>query len=980
MVSKQTVEILIEAQENVSKVAKKAEDALNKMGNAGSRGMSKLTSIASKVQNGFSKLTSFVNKAREKFQSFANSSNKLGMIKNTISNAANSFGELISSSNLASRAMEKLKSVSDGIQTKFTNLKGKITSFGSSVKSTLTNAFSLGNIKAKLSNLGTSIDNLKAKLRSLAAEAKKTGGSGGLGFLRNAASMTVGMLGYDLVNSIIETSRASLNARGGIESFGSRLKMSGAEVNTFQQSLDDLQDTFKKVDMDVVGHQAMDMAYRLGLPKDSLTQLTETSAIFTDAMQRNGRSAEDATLALADAMDGEFKRLKEIGISQQDLMDNGWSGDISDKTGLLEAMNGALKDQHYDVLAKSVDTLDDAWQVLNITMGNLLEQILLPMIPTIVYVVTAIGDAVSGIMDFVNNLKSAFSNLPEWAQIGIGIAAIAIGVGLAIAAFGGLEAILLSVASAFAPVIAAVTAISLPIVAVVAVIGLLVAAVYEVGKAFGWWTDVGTMFEAIGAGIQRMWNAFINHPDVQAAIQAITGALQWLSGAIGDAFNAILKFFGVSSGSNWDIVHEIIMLIGTAWDVLKGKIEVVIGIIQFVVGVFTNIYNAIVPVGEYLINVFTPLWEGLTTIISNFVNTVMLIVNAFQAFQDGQISLPALVMMVWNSIQSFITTLFSTIITSVYNFVNRLTGGALTAGRNFVTGIITFLATLPGRVYTYLFVVYTRIKTQTTLWVNKAKAAARQLVTGVVTFLMTLPGKVFTALYRVVSKIISAGSQWVSNAGKKAKDMVDAVKNKLTSLPGTVYNEFMNIGPKIYQAGSDLANKAADAAKKIVDKFKKAAGIASPGYIQIAMVKEFGDMVDRVAEYENPAGKVAGKVASSMVKGFGKNNLEEEVVAIDGETGKQFNIKNGKYTSNSDSDSNNHEVNFKGDVDLNINLSGLPNGVSTSEVTSIFEDVFNDQTFKNNFMREIARSVVFQNEDGKQKQRLIAKNKRARGL
>ena len=412
MVSKQTVQILIEAQENVSKVAKKAEDALYKMGKTGSQGMTKLTSFAGRIQNGFSKLSSFIDRARERFTAFTNSSNKLGMIRNSISNAATSFGQLISSSNLAASAMEKIKSVSDGVQAKFTSLKSKIIEFGSSAKSTLTSAFSLTNIKAKLSSFGGSIDNLKVKLRSLAAEAKKTGGGGGLGFLKNAASMTVGMLGYDLVNSVMETTRASLNARSGMQAFAQRLGMSGAEVQKFQSDLDGMQTSFKKIDMDVVGQQETDMAYRLGLPKQSLSELTETTAIFTDAMQRNGRSAEDSMLAMSDAMDGQFTRLKEIGISQEDLMKNGWSGDINDKTGLLKAMNKALKDQHYDELAKSVDTLDDAWQVLNVTMGNLLEQILVPLTPVIVGIVSAIGDVISGIMGFVNNLKSAFSGLP----------------------------------------------------------------------------------------------------------------------------------------------------------------------------------------------------------------------------------------------------------------------------------------------------------------------------------------------------------------------------------------------------------------------------------------------------------------------------------------------------------------------------------------------------------------------------------------
>ena len=42
MVSKQVVQVLIEAEENVSKAAKKAEQAINKMGNIGSKAMEKI--------------------------------------------------------------------------------------------------------------------------------------------------------------------------------------------------------------------------------------------------------------------------------------------------------------------------------------------------------------------------------------------------------------------------------------------------------------------------------------------------------------------------------------------------------------------------------------------------------------------------------------------------------------------------------------------------------------------------------------------------------------------------------------------------------------------------------------------------------------------------------------------------------------------------------------------------------------------------
>ena len=923
MVSKQTIQVLIEAEENVSKAAKKAEEAIKKLGDKGNNAMSKLTTISNKVQGAFSKLGSFVDRAREKFNQFKNSSDKLGMIRSTISNAANSFGQLVRNSDLAAKAMEKLKSVSDGIQAKFTSLQNKLRSFGSSVKSSLTNAFSISNIKSKLTSLGGSIDKLKAKMKSLAAEAKKTGGSGGLGFLKNAASMTVGMLGYDLVNSMMESARASLNARSSMQAFAQRLNMNATEVTAYQKSLDNLQSSFKKIDMDVVGQQATDMAYRLGLPKTSLTELTETTAIFTDAMQRNGRSAEDSMLAMSDAMDGQFVRLKEIGISQEDLMKNGWSGDLNDKEGLLKAMNKALKEQHYDDLAKSVDTLDDAWQVLSVTMGNLLESILVPLTPVIVGIVTALTGVIDGIMGFVNSLKSAFSGLPEWAQIGIGIAAVAVAVGLAVAAFGGLEAILVSLISSLIPVIVAIESVSLPLIAVVAAIGLVVAAVYELGKAFGWWTDVGSMIDAIGAGIQRLWNHFINHPDVQAAISAISGALQWLAGAVGNAINAVLEFFGVSSGSNWDIVLDIMNAIGFVWDMIAGKIRLIIGVVQWVIGAFGNLASTVSSAGAVLSEIFAPVWTGLVEIFTTVVGTVMNIVTAFQAFQDGQISLSTLLMMIWNAIPTMISTVFSTVQTMVFNFINNLTGGALTAGSNFVNGIITWLSQLPGQAWTWFVQTSTRITTAGRLWVNKARAMASQLVTGVISWLLTLPGRVYSALVTVVGRIGSAITLWKN----KAQAMVREVIQKLTSPFSGVASAISSALSGVVSAIKAPFEAAYNAVKPILDKIK--AGMDMIGNLSFAG-ESYGDLEQSVS-----------------------NNVEEVV-------------ETGTVTSNDS------PIEVNENINIVLDFRNVPQDIDQQLLMNALQD--------KGVISALVNNSTFQDLDAKVKERITLKSNRMRGV
>ena len=941
MVSKQTIRIMIEAEEKLSKVAQKAEKSLDKLKNAGKKSMDAINKASSKTQNMMSKMSSYVDKARNKFNELKNSGQGAGsIIKQSISNAANSFGKLLNSSNLASRAMEKIKSVSDGITGKISNLKNKIVNFGSSAKSSLTNAFNVNNIKAKLSSVGTSIDKVKAKLKTLSAEAKKAGGSGGLGFLRNAASMTVGMLGYDLVGSFMESARASINARSSMQAFATRLKMSGKEVTAYQKSLDNLQGEFKKIDMDVVGQQATDLAYRLGLPKTSLTELTETTAIFTDAMQRNDRSAEDAMLAMSDAMDGQFRRLQEIGIGREDLMKDGWSGDISDKTGLLKAMNKALKEQHYDVLAKSVDTLDGAWQVLSITIGNLIESILVQLTPTILGIIDVALAAVESVKGFLSTLSNMWNGLPDWAKYAIEIAAVAVAIGVVVSALGGVGGIIGSIGAAILPVIGIISGISLPLIAVVAGIGLLAAAVFEAGKAFSWWSDVGTMFEAIGDGVQKLWNAFINHPDVQAVIKTIGDVISWLGTQIGGAIQWVTQFLGITTGSEWDVVTSIIQTVGAAWDTLKCAVG-------WVVGVFTNIWNAF----NTVMNILGPFGSALL-VAAGPVGTLVAILRSVVCILLG--CSPGIVPALQTTLTVF-TTVWSTI-------------------ASVASGLI-------GKIVAILSSLISKIVSTASKMISNGIKMGKGFVNGVINNVKQIPGKVYSYMTSTASRIVSGASSWASNASSKARGVYNAVKNGITGLPGTVYNEFMNIGKKIYSAGSSLANQAADAAKKIVDAFKNAAGIHSPGYIQRAMVGEFGDMVDRVGAYTKPARKVAGKVAKAMVAGFGDNTLETGV-ATDTTTGKIFNTSTGKYVESESSNSNMMEVLFggKGELDLNFNLKGLPEGISTEEIIRIIREFFDDPDFKNALFTEIARSAVFQKQDNKEKQKMIAKNKRARGV
>ena len=749
MVSQQLLNIIIKAQDQASSTAKKVDESLKQIGKSGS--------MLSKIP-GFDAMKT-----------------KLSGVAQTLDGK---FGG----------ALTKARN-------KFTSLKNTVTGVASNIKGKFGGA--IDGMRNKLSGLSKSTSNLQSSF----------------GFLRGAASMAAGMIGYDLVSSLVENTRASLNARSGIQAFGTRLNMSGTEVSKFQADLDKLQGTFKKVDMDVVGQQSMDMAYRLGLPKEALTQLTETSAIFTDAMQRNGRSAEDATLALADAMDGEFKRLKEIGISQEDLMKNGWDGDINNKTGLLNAMNKSLKEQHYDELAKSVDSLDDAWQVLSITMSNLLESVLVPLTPVLVGIVTGITGAVDSIKGVVGGIIDAFNGLPDFAKIGIGVGIVAGAIALIAAV---LWATYIPAWMAAAAATWAAIAPVLPIIIAVGVaIGLIVAAVYEVGKAFGWWTDFGSMLDAIKSGIMRLWDAFINHPDVQAVIAAISSALSTLWSWIQQAGQAIMEFFGISTSGEFDIVRSLIEGIGLAWQIISYPIRTVITAVQAAASAFGGFWNGtLVPFGEWLSGVFGPVWTFIGDTINAIMPFVQGLTSAFSSFQAGQMSLPGLIMSIMSTLWNIYLTILSRISNAVINWATGIVSNAISGATRFVMGIVVRIIALPGKFLAYLNQTRARIVQQLTIWVNTAKQKIASFVMGIIVRLQALPGKVGNLLRAVVQTIRSAIQQWVDAAKQKAQKIVDGVRSALSNTASAVSGALSGVKDAIVKPFQD----AYDQAKSLWDK------------------------------------------------------------------------------------------------------------------------------------------------------------------
>ena len=842
--------------------------------------------------------------------------------------------------NVDSNSLDKLGNDVQEDKSKFTQLKETITSTFESAKGIVTGFGStLQETGGKVTGLIGKVRELKNSINYAGVGATNAGTS--FGFLRDAASMTVGMIGYDLVNGFIESGRAAINARSQFDYFAGRLKMNGSQVASFKKEVSDMQKEFRKVDMTAVAATAEEIAVKNGLAADKVSELTRVTAVMSSTFVKEGRTQEDAILAVSDALDGQFKRLQEIGITREDLMAQGWNGDLKDQEGLIKALSKTMEEMGYEQTAKDITNLDEAFNALSISGGQLLADILVPLAPTLIGIMEGAMTAADGISGFIGMVQGAFSGMPDWAQIGLGVTVLGIAFGLVgtiilstyvpgmvasvistinwIATALGAEVSAITLSGAFGLLATSIWAALAPLLPFIALAALIVVAVYEIGKSFGWWSDIGSMLSAIQAGIMRLWNAFINHPDVQAAIKAIGDALQAVGKWVGWAGQQVLQFFGISSGGNWDIVSSIIHGIGDAWNFVKGILSAVSGAVQSAqnqFGVFGGFLAAmgapiifvyellksivcillgcspgIVPALQLVQDMFSAVWESISSIIGPIIGTIVFIIQSliyvFDQFRAGQITLPQLVMSVLSLLWTGYTTIITQIVQLVIKFGSQLLSYGLKAGSNFLNSVMNHIRQLPSRIY--------------------------------------------SSLIRVVSMIISAGAQWISNAVSQASSVVSGVVGRFSSLPSQISSALSGVVSAITQP----FRSAYDSVCSIVDNIKSK---VQDGLSSLSQITGFGG--------DTAAG-------GDMPSAYGGDILPANV----------------EYTA-----SGNSTVTVEGEVTerLILDFQNVPSHIDTDELIKAMQD--------KKVLASIARNRDFQSIDSKVKNEIIGKSKRYYGV
>ena len=396
----------------------------------------------------------------------------------------------------------------------------------------------------------------------------------------------------DMTDTVSELGRVTGRAGGEIRE---------AFITATARGITDL-DSFKQM---MIGAGAQ--ATLLGTDIDSMANKMSGLAMRSSVMERTLANTGITVEELGEALGIQGATIDDINAKWETMDTNQRAAAL----GMAASMNeGQTANEEYKKSWAGLQAqLDIAKGRLERLAGEVLLPVLIPALEVAGRVLNWLGDTISAVMDGpLGGLVSA-------------IGAVVAGFALVVPAVMAVQGVMALYTASLAPAITATWALLSPWLPFIAIGAAIVALIYEIGKAFGWWTDVGSMIDSIWAGIQRLWSAFINHPDVQGFLSALTAAWNWLVPAVTGVVNAVLRFFGVTSSSNFDFVRTLINALGVAWQALTFPIRTVITVIRLLWTTMKTVYNNI----KTTVNNIKKLFSNLPAAIRGAISTRKLI-------------------------------------------------------------------------------------------------------------------------------------------------------------------------------------------------------------------------------------------------------------------------------------------------------------------------------------------------------------------
>lgn len=274
-----------------------------------------------------------------------------------------------------------------------------------------------------MNSMSSSAQRGSASMNQMASTSTKLGQA--LYSLMRVGRLVAIMFGYQIAYQFLHATTETVNARSEMENYARMLNWSTEEQDSFNKSLDDTVSKFQRVNKYSLGETTMSIGVEFDLTPSQMTKANPIIAMITSEYMRAGRTPEEASLAVKDILQGEFTRLsRETGVGEEELIEAGWSGDIKDIEGLLDALQKVGTSRHWDQFAEKAHSLNDAITILQNRFGEWSAEMVNVVQPAILNVFNEIMEVAGGLSGILGGVWQWLSgeglaqSIVKWTGLG----------------------------------------------------------------------------------------------------------------------------------------------------------------------------------------------------------------------------------------------------------------------------------------------------------------------------------------------------------------------------------------------------------------------------------------------------------------------------------------------------------------------------------------------------------------------------------
>lgn len=237
------------------------------------------------------------------------------------------------------------------------------------------------------------------------------------------AGFVGGMLTQQLAMGFVEARIQAVKFEQQAQQMFKTSDLSAKSVKNLTEAVEDYTESHRKLNTQGLKYTIAQVTKLNGLSEAEAKKAIPVIADISNMMQINGRTQEESILAVNDALDGQFKRLQEIGVQGKDQLKSlGWTGKLNsskDTMSLLDALEKLGKRKGWSDLTSDISTLDDAYNLL----GNTIDDVLTPSMVQITPLVVKTIQGFSGLFNVLTSMPIPI----QMVASGLGVLGVAFG-------------------------------------------------------------------------------------------------------------------------------------------------------------------------------------------------------------------------------------------------------------------------------------------------------------------------------------------------------------------------------------------------------------------------------------------------------------------------------------------------------------------------------------------------------------------------